>query len=126
GRLVLVEPTRLTVLTSGSTASLFDAATLGGRLVVVGTWGAILRETPRDFEVVETDLRDGLAAVTAIAEDRLIAVGDEGALVEITYQGVRILPSPSRASLRDLVAESGVMLAVGTDGTLLRGDPLAL
>ncbi|MAC26211.1 MAG: hypothetical protein CMH59_07005, partial [Myxococcales bacterium] len=76
GLLATLEESRLRLLTAGHTGTLFDAGTLGGVLVAVGRWGAILREEDDRLKPAASPTDAALAALTLLSEDRLVAVGD--------------------------------------------------
>lgn len=126
GFLANLQRNRLRILTAGHTGTLFDLATLGGALVTTGRWGAVLRFDGRRLVAVESPTDAALTALTLLEEDRLLAVGDHGTLVEITWDAVRALESPGRNGWRDVISDEGMLLAVGSDGAILRGTPGAL
>ena len=126
GFLAQLQRNRLRILTAGHTGTLFDLGTLGGSLVATGRWGTVLRFDGQRLTPVESSTDAALTALTLLEEDRLIAVGDHGALIEITWDAVRSLESPGRQGWRDVVSADGLLLAVGGDGAILRGTPGAL
>lgn len=126
GRLLVVQEDRVRLLTGGSSAPLQDATTLGGELVAVGEWGRIVRGRDGRIEELRSPTKAALAAVAPASEDRLVAIGDFGAAVEIKWDAVRLLESPGTQAWRDLVGGGGNVLGVGAGGALLRGSPDAL
>ena len=123
GRLATIEEDHVRTRTAGPTVPIRDLGGMGGALVAVGEWGRILRERERRIEQVESPTDSGLAALVQVDEGRLIAVGDYGAMVDIRFDRATLLPTPTRASLRDGVSEGNELLVVGAEGTLLRGVP---
>ncbi len=125
GRLARVDGDHLRMLTAGPVATLFDVTDLAGVLVVVGQWGTLAKTTDGRLATVETPTEVALAAVAKLEEHRLIAVGDEGQLLEVTFDSVRRhqLEGDDSVSLRDLVAGGGVLVAVGAGGSVVRGAP---
>lgn len=123
GRMAIVRTDHVRMLSSGPRAPLQDVASLAGTLVAVGEWGKILREKDGAMVLADSPTELALAAVVRISDGRLLALGDSGVLVEITWKKASLLEPPSEASWRDAVAAGGEVLAVGTDGTLLRGEP---
>ncbi len=123
GLLARLEGDHLVLLTSGPTETLFDLATLGGRLVAVGRWGTILRYDGQRLTRAPSPTDAALTGVAALSPDRLLAVGDHGTLVEIRWDAAALIEGPREHSWRDVVAAEGVALAVGTGGALLRGAP---
>ncbi|MBX3245575.1 MAG: serine/threonine protein kinase [Myxococcales bacterium] len=122
GFLGAVERDRMRILTAGHTGGLFDVATLAGTLVAVGANGGLLRERDRRLVVEPRPTDAALAGLAALEDDRLVAVGDHGTLVEIGYDTTRVIEGPD-AFWRDVVAADGVMLAVGTRGAIGHGPP---
>ena len=126
GRLASIEPDHLRLLTAGPTGAIRDLASLGGALVAVGEYGRIAREHETGFQEATSPTSSGLGAVVALSADRLLAVGDDGALVEVLADRAVLKASPSREPWRDAVAANGELLIVGGDGMLLRGPLDAL
>lgn len=127
GRLATIDRDHLVLLSDGPTGALFDVASLGGAIVAVGQWGRIARWDGRRLAVADSPTDAALSAMTALAEDRLVAVGDHGTLVEIRWDAAdRVEDAPDEASWRDVVAADGALLAVGSGGALLRGTIGAL
>ena len=126
GRLLRLEEDHLELLTAGPTAPIRDLSTLGGALVAVGEWGRILREREDGLAQTQSPTASALAALVPVADDRLVAVGDYGAVVEITWEESKLLTSPTEESLRDVIGGGGMITAVGTGGTIVRGPPSAL
>jgi serine/threonine-protein kinase len=124
GRLATIDGDHVRVMTDGPTGAIRDLAVLGGALVAVGEYGRISRERESGFRESTSPTSSGLGSVIALGPDRLVAVGDDGALVEIFADRSVLRSSPSRAPLRDVVGDSAELLIVGGEGTLLRG-PLA-
>ena len=125
GRLARVDGDHLRLLTAGPVATLFDVGDLAGVLTVVGQWGTLAKAAQGRFQTVEVPTEVALAALAELEEHRLIAVGDQGQLLEITFDAVRRheLDPADRVGLRDVVARGGVLLAVGTEGAVVRGAP---
>ena len=126
GFLAQLQRNRLRILTAGHTGTLFDLATLGGALVTTGQWGAVLRFDGRRLVPAESPTDAALTALTLLEEDRLLAVGDHGTLIEITWDAVRAVESPGENGWRDVISGDGMLVAVGSDGAILRGTPGAL
>lgn len=127
GRLATIDRDHLVLLSDGPTGSLFDVTSLGGAIVAVGQWGRIARWDGRRLAVADSPTDAALSAMTALAEDRLIAVGDHGTLVVIRWDAAdRVEDAPDGASWRDVVASDGALLAVGSGGAILRGTIGAL
>ena len=126
GFLAQVQRNRLRILTAGHTGTLFDLATLGGSLVTTGRWGAVLRFDGQRLVAAESPTDAALTAMTLLEQDRLLAVGDHGTLVEITWDAVRTLEGPGDHGWRDVISHEGMLVAVGSDGAVLRGTPGAL
>ncbi len=122
GQLATLEVDHLQTRVDGPTFPLRDVGTIGGAVVAVGEWGHIVREHEEGFRAAESPTDGGLAALAAVDETRLIAVGDLGTLVEVRFDGATLHDSPSRASFRDVVSGGGHLLIAGTEGTLMRGD----
>ncbi|MDH5491606.1 MAG: hypothetical protein OEY14_06615, partial [Myxococcales bacterium] len=125
GYLARVEADGLRVLSAGSTRSLLAAGALAGSLWFVGQWGTILRAEGRALVEIESPTDAALSGLIPYAEDELLAIGDAGTLLGITWQGVRTLESGTQATLHDGLAEDGFVIAVGAGGTILRGMPSA-
>jgi len=125
GRLARVDGDHLRMLTAGPVATLFDVTDLAGVLVVVGQWGTLAKTTDGRLTSVETPTEVALSAVAKLEDHRLIAVGDEGQLLEITFDAVRRheLDADDSVGLRDLVAGGGVLVGVGAGGAIVRGAP---
>jgi len=125
GRLAQVDGGHLRLLTAGHTGAVFDVDALGGALVAVGQYGALLRHRDRRFVTDASGTDAALAALAQLRDDALVAVGDVGTVVEITWDSARVLETPEdpRPGWRDVVAGNGELLAVGTEGRLLRGAP---
>ncbi len=122
GHLTTLDVDHVTTRVAGPVGSLRDVAAIGGALVAVGEWGRIVRETRDAFVQGESPTDAGLAALAALNERELIAVGDAGALVRIDYQQAELLPFPDTASsLRDVLADQGQVLIVGSGGTIAYG-----
>jgi len=126
GRLASIHGDHLRLLTDGPTGAIRDLGALGGALVAVGEYGRIARERESGFYESNSPTSSGLAAIAALGPDALVAVGDEGAIVEIRADRAALKVSPSRAPWRDIVAADGDLLLVGGDGTLARGPIGAL
>ncbi len=127
GMLAQLEQSRLHILTAGHTGTLFDVHPLGGAMVAVGAYGAILRFNGERLTVAESPTDAALTGVAMLSEDRLVAVGDHGVVVEITWDAARTVEgAPREYGWRDVVAGGGTIVAVGTDGAFLRGVPGAL
>ena len=126
GLLAQLERNRLHILTAGHTGTLFDVDLLGGAMVAVGAWGAVLRYDGERLTRAESPTDAALTGVAMLAEDRLVAVGDHGALLEITWDAARRIETPGDRGWRDVVAGGGALLAVGSDGAVMRGVPGAL
>lgn len=121
GFVVGVGPDRIVRMTGGHSRALFDVALVSGALIAVGAEGTALRERETRFEVMQVPIGSGLSALANLTPDAAVAVGDLGAILEVTYQGVRGMVSPTDANLRGVVTGGGELLAVGTGGTLVRG-----
>ncbi|MFO0692662.1 MAG: serine/threonine-protein kinase [Polyangiales bacterium] len=121
GRLLHVASDHVVVLTVGSTKSLYDAATLAGVVFAVGVDGTILRQADSRFEPGPRATDAGLAALARLSDTLLVAVGDSGVIASIAFDRAELLESPTEVALRDVVAEDGFVLAVGGNGTLVRG-----
>ncbi|MEM9071973.1 MAG: serine/threonine-protein kinase [Myxococcota bacterium] len=126
GLLAQLRDNHLVILTAGPSGTLFDVNTLGGSLVAAGRWGTVLRYDGSRFTTVESPTDAAISALTLLEEDRLLGVGDHGTLLEITWDAVQPVEGPEEYSWRDVVSADGLILAVGTDGALLRGTPGAL
>jgi hypothetical protein len=117
----------LRTLTDGPTAPLWDLSDIGGALVAVGEWGRIVRQHEEGFRLDEESPTDAaLASLARIGRSRLLAVGDLGALVSIRHDGAELVTSPTDTSYRDVVSDGEQILAVGTNGGILRGSIGAL
>jgi serine/threonine-protein kinase len=125
GRLFLLDDDHVVKLTDGPTVPLRAGTVVGGAIVAVGEWGRIVRQTEGGFEEMESPTRAALAAIVRYSDERAFAVGDNGAIVEIRYDSARLIESPTTESLRDVIESNGTFLAVGTNGTVLRGFPSA-
>lgn len=123
GLLAQLADDHLIILTAGPTDTLFDLATLGGRLVVVGAWGTLLRFDGERLVEAPSPTDAALTGVAPLGPDRLLAVGDHGALVEIRWDAASPVEGPTEHDWRGVVAADGMALAVGTGGALLRGAP---
>jgi len=127
GHLATLDVDRVSTRVSGPVVSLRDVGDIAGALVAVGEWGRILREGPEGFAQATSPTDAGLAALAALSERTLVAVGDGGALVRIDYRGAELLPFPDTSSqLRDVLAADGELLVVGTGGLVAHGPPEAL
>jgi len=126
GRLASIEEDHVRTRTAGPTVPIRDLGAMGGALVAVGEWGRILRQTETGFTQVESPTDSGLAAAIQMAEGRLIAVGDYGAVVDIRHDRASLIPTPQRTSLRDGVTDGQELLLVGVEGGVLRGLPESL
>jgi len=126
GRLASIHDDHVRLLTDGPTGAIRDLASLGGALVAVGEYGRIAREREAGFTAGTSPTSSGLGGLAALGDDTLLAVGDDGAIVEILADRARLHTSPVRQALRDLVAGDGEVLVVGGEGTLLRGPLAAL
>jgi hypothetical protein len=126
GRLATTAADHLVLVTDGPTGPLRGLASLSGAVVAVGEYGRVLREREAGFVEAESATRAGLAAVIALGPDRLLAVGDEGALLEIDAAGTRLLPSPSRRPWRAAIGDAAGLVVVGGEGAVLRGPMDAL
>jgi hypothetical protein len=125
GQLASIEVDHVQARTDGPTFPLRDIATLGGAVVAVGEWGHIAREHEDGFREAESPTDGGLAAIALVSAggtERLIAVGDLGTLLEITFDRATAITSPSESSFRDVISTDGHLLIAGTEGTLMRGD----
>ena len=123
GRLMGLAEDHVVTLTSGPTGPLRDMDSIGGVMVAVGEWGRIVREQRDGFGETRSPTKSGLASLARLGDDRLLAVGDFGALVEIRYNGTTLLPGPSDDSWRAVVTEGETVLAAGAQGSILRGTP---
>jgi hypothetical protein len=121
GRLALMASDHLILLTEGTSHTLRAAASLAGRLVVVGEWGTLLREGDDKFTEGESGTDAALAGIAAYQDDLLVAVGDQGVMLGIGWSSVRELPSPTEQPLRAIIASEGWLTAVGAGGTVVRG-----
>ena len=128
GQLARVADDRLQLLTVGHTGALVAGASLGGVPFAVGRWGAVLRLGAGRFEAHASPTDAGLSGVAALGDGRLLAVGDADALVLLRYDGSELLRAPPgpAVSWKDVVAASGLVLAVGSEGATLKGAPEAL
>jgi hypothetical protein len=121
GRLALMASDHLILLTEGTSHTLRSAASLAGRLVVVGEWGTLLREGDDKFTEGESGTDAALAGIAAYQDDLLVAVGDQGVMLGIGWSSVRELESPTEQPLRAIIASEGWLTAVGAGGTVVRG-----
>ncbi len=126
GRLASIHDDHLRLLTDGPTGAIRDLGSLGGALLAVGEYGRIARERESGFTAGTSPTSSGLGGLTALGPDALLAVGDDGAIVEILADRARLHASPVRQPWRDVVADDGEVLVVGGEGTLLRGPLAAL
>lgn len=126
GRLAVVVSDHVETRVSGPVASLRDLADVGGALVAVGDWGKLVREHEDGLVLDQAPTESGLGSVARLGDGSLVAVGDGGAIVRLRFEGAELLPSPVETALRGVVAREGVMLAVGAEGTVVRGAPGAL
>jgi len=127
GHLATLDVDHVTTRVAGPVGSLRDVASIGGALIAVGEWGRIIRETRDAFVQGESPTDAGLAALAQLNDRELVAVGDSGALVRIDYQSAELLHFPDTASsLRDVLADDGEVLVVGTGGTIAYGPLEAL
>ena len=127
GKLVALARDHLVVLTAGTTKSLYGLASFAGVPVAVGIDGQVLRLTDGRFQDVTPHATDaGLAAVVALSEAQLVAVGDSGVILTIDLDGARRVSSPTEASLRGVVASDEALVAIGAGGTVVRGTLGAL
>jgi serine/threonine-protein kinase len=126
GRLASIHDDHVRLLTDGPTGAIRDLGSLGGALVAVGEYGRIARERESGFAAGTSPTSSGLGGLAALGPDALLAVGDDGAIVEILADRARLHASPVRQPWRDVVARDGEVLVVGGEGTLLRGPLPAL
>ncbi|MCA9534197.1 MAG: protein kinase [Myxococcales bacterium] len=126
GRLALIAGDHLILLTEGTSRTLRAAASLAGRLVVVGEWGTLLREGESQFTPGTSGTDAALAGLATYQDDTLVAVGDQGVMLGITWSAVREIDSPTEQPLRAVVASAGWLTAVGAAGTIVRGPLEAL
>ncbi len=126
GRVASLADDHVRLLTAGPTGAIRDLASLGGALVAVGEYGRIAREGEAGFSESVSPTRSGLGGLVALGPDALLAVGDDGALVEIVADRATLRASPLRQPWRDVVADEDGVLVVGGEGTLLRGPLAAL
>jgi len=123
GRMMVVEQDHLRLLTSGPMGQFFDADFLGGALVAVGAWGSIVRQGVRGLTVAESPTDAALAALVPVDDATLLAFGDRGVVLSLTWDGVDQLDIGSHAAFRDAVSADGQVLVVGGAGAVLRGVP---
>ncbi|MCA9576409.1 MAG: protein kinase [Polyangiales bacterium] len=121
GRLALMATDHLILLTEGTSRTLRAAAVLAGRLVVVGEWGTLLREGEHAFSAGVSGTDAALAGLATYRDDTLVAVGDQGVMLAVTWSAVREVQSPTEQPLRAIVAREGWLTAVGARGTVVRG-----
>ena len=122
--MMVVEQDHLRLLTSGPMGQLFDADFLGGALVAVGAWGTIVRQGVRGLTTAESPTDAALAALVPLDDATLLAFGDRGVVLRLTWDGVEQLDIGSHTGFRDAVSANGTVLAVGGEGALLRPMPL--
>jgi len=123
GRMMTVETDHLRLLTAGPMGQLFDVDFLGGALVAVGAWGGIVRQGVRGLRSARSPTDAALSALTALDDATLLAFGDRGVALSITWDSVEELDTGSRAGFRDALSAQGRVLVVGTRGSVLRGSP---
>ncbi len=121
GQLARLDQNRVRIMTSGPTDEIFDLETLGGVVVAVGRWGTVLRAEPDGVTKVDSGTHAGLSGIAKLEEHRLIAVGDAGVMLSITWDAVAPLESDVDANLHSVVARDGWMTAVGSGGAIVRG-----
>jgi predicted Ser/Thr protein kinase len=126
GQMATVEEAFVRVRTGGDTSSIRALGGMGGALVAVGEYGHLLREVEMGLAPSESPTEAGLAALIQLREGELLAVGDDGAIVDIRHDGARLLESPTRSSLRDGLVEGDELLLVGADGVVVRGTTALL
>ncbi|MBN8610853.1 MAG: protein kinase [Deltaproteobacteria bacterium] len=126
GRLAVVVSDHVETRVSGPIASLRDIADIGGALVAVGDWGKLVREHEDGLVLDQAPTEAGLGSVSRMGEGSLVAVGDGGTILRIRFDGADVLSSPTDSALRGVVAREGAILAVGAEGTVVRGSPTSL
>lgn len=86
-----------------------------------------LTATKVEWEVVSTNSLSSLFAVAAAPDGSAWAVGEHGAVLQLTGRDWRVVPSPVRATLRALAFdEAGAPVIVGDEGVVLRWTSGAL
>ena len=123
GRMMTVELDHVRLLTAGPMGQLFDVDFLGGALVAVGAWGSIVRQGMRGLTSAESPTDAALSALTPLDDATLLAFGDRGVALSITWDGVTPLETGSHAGFRDALSAQGQVLVIGTEGSVLRGAP---
>ena len=126
GRIATIEADHVRTRTSGPTVPIRALGGMGGALIAVGEWGRILRESEQGMRAGRSPTEAGLAALVALDEARLLAIGDYGAIVDIRFDRASLIASPTRASLRAGLAQGERVLLVGSEGTIVRGPLDAL
>jgi hypothetical protein len=126
GRLAVVVSDHVETRVAGPLASLRDLADVGGALIAVGDWGRLVRERESGLALDQAPTEAGLGSLARLGDGSLIAVGDAGAIVRLRFDAAELVASPTENALRGVVARDGTMLAVGSEGIVLRGTPAAL
>ena len=126
GQVASIDGGRISTRIDGPTVPLRDIATISGAIVAVGEWGHVVRQTEEGFVLAPSGTDAGLGALAVLDESRLVAVGDLGTMVEISFDHVVTHDSGTHVSLHDVVSDQGQLLIVGNDGTILRGTLDAL
>ncbi|MEM6957755.1 MAG: hypothetical protein AAF645_18820 [Myxococcota bacterium] len=121
GRLFRLERDHLVALSTGPTANVLALEHLGGALVGAGEFGRILRWREGRIVLESSGTDEAIAALAKVDEATLVAVGDGGTVRQIRWDGVDDAVVVGSASLRDVVARDGRMLAVGTGGHIAEG-----
>ncbi|MEM9191119.1 MAG: protein kinase [Myxococcota bacterium] len=121
GRLLILEGDHVRTLTAGPTAPIQGLGAIGGALFAVGEWGRIVRQEERGFQQMRSPTKAALAGLAPLGRNRLVAVGDSGAVVELEYERARLARSPSDTGWRDVVSANESILAVGTNGSVMAG-----
>lgn len=132
GQLASLHGGQLRLLSGGNRSRLWDANTLGGLVVVVGSDGVVLRQGQNGISraPLPDENEAALLALAKVDDARLLAVGEVGSVYEITWNAIRRLEVPGevrQTSFRDAVGlGGGEVLIVGDGGMALRGMPGAL
>jgi len=117
GAAVRYEAQALTLVDTGTDATLRGVAWLGADALVVGEEGTILRVGPdgvASIDGVDATLR----GVTATEDGQAVVVGDDGTLLEVG-ETARVLDARTDAHLLGAFARGGAVHVVG-DGVALR------
>jgi hypothetical protein len=126
GQIASIDGGAVATRMDGPTVPLRDIGSIAGAMVAVGEWGHVVRQTELGFVLADSPTDAGLGAVVALDEGHLVAVGDGGTVVVISYDGVAAHDGGTHATLHDVVSDGGALLVVGNEGTILRGTPDAL